>query len=159
MVPLALEEESEVGNQQDAAEESEEDPKWRKSDKIDKQYGKPEENGDELPKPKDHDIDSRRNPVLGGLKAPRLLIVLIAARIPPQSRKLPARNIFSVPKVSTKQYADNNEGGKILTRCQLKNEVSMILEGVQYDGSELECEEDEDNPELAIVVGLIEVVL
>ena len=33
------------------------------------------------------------------------------------------------------------------------------MQGIQYDGSELEGKEDEDNSELALVVGLIEVVL
>lgn len=117
MVALALEEETEVGYQQDAAEKGEEDPEWRESDYIDKQYRKPEKNGDELAKPKDHYIDCRRHSVLRRLKAPFLLIVLITARIPPESCKLPARDILSVPKVSTKQYADNNEGGKILVGC------------------------------------------
>lgn len=41
----------------------------------------------------------------------------------------------------------------------LKMRYLWIVQGLQYDGSELECKEDEDDPELALVVGLIEVVL
>lgn len=41
----------------------------------------------------------------------------------------------------------------------LKMRYLSIIQGVQYDGPELESKEDEDNPELALVVGLIEVVL
>lgn len=43
--------------------------------------------------------------------------------------------------------------------ASLKMRYLWIWEGIQYDWSELECEEDEDNLGLALVVGLIEVVL
>lgn len=64
MVSLALQEEAEVGDQEDAAEEGEEDPKNGESDQVDEQDGNPKENRDELPKPKDQHIDGGRHSVL-----------------------------------------------------------------------------------------------
>lgn len=41
----------------------------------------------------------------------------------------------------------------------LKMRYLAIVKGIQYDGAELEREEDENNSEFALVVGLIEVFL
>lgn len=56
VLALAFEEECEVGDEQHAAEECEEDPEGRKGDYVHEQDDEPEDYGDELAYPEDEDI-------------------------------------------------------------------------------------------------------
>jgi hypothetical protein len=64
MLALALQEQSEVSDQQHAAKEGEEYPKGRKSDYVDEEDAEPEKDGHELTEPEDGNVDVRRDSVL-----------------------------------------------------------------------------------------------
>jgi hypothetical protein len=72
---------------------------------------------------------------------------------------LPSCNVFCVPKICSQEYAYDDESGKILISCYLKDKISWIMVGLQYDRRKFKGEEDDDQFRLALIVSFVETFL
>lgn len=59
MLSFAFEEKDEIEDKKEKAEDSQKDPESRQGEDVDEYYRQPEEDGEELSYPEDHDVASR----------------------------------------------------------------------------------------------------